>query len=195
MDDIISYDNIATLPEGKKKLLEDFVISKDEKLINVLGSRYLKRGLAGKRTRTVLVLTDKHLYQKGVLMERIHGTIPRIHNRQNTIPIENIKSTTYGTRYPLTFLLVSLLFVVLSFIAYKFFRYFTVTSILLAIIAALGYTFSKRALLLIEHTDGNICIDVKWYPHKEVFNFRETLYIIKKDTYSESSTDPEFIKI
>ena len=195
MEETISYDNIDTLSESKKQLLENYVKDKDEKLINVLGARYLKRGLAGKRTRTVLVLTDKHLYQEGVLMERIHGTIPRIHNRRNKIPLENVKSTTYGTRYPLTMLLLSLLFILLSFVIYRFARQYTAASVLIAVISALGYTFSKRALLLIEHADGNICLDVKWYGKKEVFNFRETLYMVKQDIYKESSSDPEFIRI
>ncbi|MGI6561001.1 MAG: hypothetical protein ACOX3Q_00270 [Clostridia bacterium] len=195
MDERISYDNVSMLSESKRKLLEDYVKEKGETLINVLGSRYLKRGLAGKRTRTVLVLTDKHLYQEGVLMERIHGTLPRIHNRRNKIPVENIKSTTYGTRYPLTMLIVCLIFVIVSLIVYRFLRSYTPLTILLAVISALAYTFSKRALLLIEHTEGNICLDVKWYSKEEVFNFRETLYIMKKDVYSESSSDPDFVKI
>ena len=128
-------------------------------------------------------------------MERIHGTLPRIHNRRNKIPVENIKSTTYGTRYPLTMLIVCLIFVIVSLIVYRFLRSYTPLTILLAVISALAYTFSKRALLLIEHTEGNICLDVKWYSKEEVFNFRETLYIMKKDVYSESSSDPDFVKI
>ena len=195
MDEIQNYDNVSELSEKKKELLNNYIKDKNEQIINVLGSRYLKRGLAGKRTRTVLVLTDKTLYQEGVLMERIHGTLPRIHNRRNKIPIEDVKSTTYGTRYPLTFLMVAFLFVILAFIAYRFFRVFTVASILLATISALGYTFSKRALLLIEHAKGNICLDVKWYSKKELFNFRESLYLTKQEIYKESSEDPEFVKI
>jgi hypothetical protein len=60
MDERISYDNVSMLSESKRKLLEDYVKEKGETLINVLGSRYLKRGLAGKRTRmsfTVLLIT------------------------------------------------------------------------------------------------------------------------------------------
>jgi hypothetical protein len=48
MDERISYDNVSMLSESKRKLLEDYVKEKGETLINVLGSRYLKRGLAGK---------------------------------------------------------------------------------------------------------------------------------------------------
>lgn len=195
MEEIISYDNIETLSESKKQLLQDYMKDKDEHLINVLGARYLKRGLAGKRTRTVLVLTDKHLYQEGVLMERIHGTTPRIHNRRNKIPLNDVKSTTYGTRYPLTMLIISLFFVLMSLLVYRFARQYTPVVILIAVIAALGYTFSKRALLLIEHSQGNICLDVKWYGKQELFNFRESVYLAKQDVYKESSTDPEFIKI
>lgn len=149
----------------------------------ILGQDYVTAALEGKLRKTVLVLTNERLYQKGALVYRTKAGWPQKSKGSKVIEVKDITVTSFEDVYNVAAIIIALLIIVLGIIGHI---YSIITpnetlvalsdiSILFGLLFMLVSLITRPRLLIVDHTNGSISTYARWYKEAELSIFQDAI--------------------
>lgn len=172
---------------------ESIFHSQEEKLISILGQNYFDSILRDSALKkSVLILSDKRLYQRGVVYEKEgRGNFKKTQG-QKIVDIEEVTGTSFISRHSIVLLFFSVvLLVLIPMIAKDSSDPTTIIFILLFIdiVFWLWFFYTKKKFFQIEYAGGAIATEIGWYKVSDIENFQKQITIEKDKLKSNISSD------
>jgi len=146
---------------------ERIFYDKSEKHLGTLGISYLKNYLvSGKTSKTVLIVSNKRLYQKGKAYERSSRGFVSIRT-EKVVDIKDITGTSFMRQRQLWYLIVGIL------------------TIPVGLFLIFWYFYGAKKFFIVEYAGGYIVTDSRSYNESEITNFQKLISNIKDSQYSD----------
>jgi hypothetical protein len=159
-----------------------------EQLCGVLGQGYVASILSqGSMQESVMVLTDKRLYQKGTVFERCQNNCFLRTQGKKAVDVRDITGTSFTRMANTRALTMGILFLVVAFcvMGYSFtssvqaIQYLVWMLLGFGIFGLMGYFTSRRNLFVVEYAGGAIATNCDWYSMSEIEDFQKKISRIK----------------
>ena len=180
--------------------LENIFYDKSEKHLGTLGVGYLQNYLVnGLASKTILLLTDKRLYQKGQAYQKNpQGQFIAVRT-EKVVDIKDITGTAFINNNPLSikvFAYISLAASIFSLfmnfnnpndgIGY----FFTISLGFCSIFCFVAHRIAIRQFFIVEYAGGYIASDSSAYNQIEISNFQKLISNIKDAHYKDKDLSP-----
>ena len=155
-----------------------------EQALAVLGNSYLASFLSGGiLQKSIIILTDKRLYQKGKIWARDYrGALHRTSGSQ-TVPVRDVTGSAYIIRRPTWMLIAAVALFILSLIFVRFSEgsYASASAVMfvLCVIFIVLYVLLKKNIFEIHYSGGIMATECNWYGSKELEDFHRTLSLVQ----------------
>lgn len=175
--------------------LKKFLDNKDEKILAVLGLSYITDLIQDILDKSVVILSDKSLYQFGKLIKINRFNMVTSSKGSKEIPIKDI--TEYSLFKKDNFLLLLMGIIMLAIHRYFYTKY-TIPLFLNLLISGSGmaliilHCMKRRKLFTINSTNGSLITDTKWYPEQELKDFQnniDEIQVSQKQIYTYPSSE------
>ena len=181
--------------------IEKIVYDPSEVHMGTLGVDYVSNFLiSGDLSKTILVLTDKRLYQKGKAFERNSSNGFSQVNTQKVVDIKDITGTSLINYKPLLlkilimglmvmFSLSSLSSLMIFFISDFRFKSLFQTLISIPIVFGLYWFYKKidKRFFVVEYAGGSIATDSSLYKESEIHEFQKLISNLKDSHFKNIS--------
>lgn len=187
----------------------------DETVVNILGHDSLDKILSNKNiNKSIVVLTNRRMYQKGIIYEKTLNNKFSRHRGLKVINIEDIKGTSYinPKKKILSLVLACLLtlYLVQATLNISFYHRETIitwglmmllgqfviliAAVLLCIFFWYRYIKSTLNLFVIEYSGGSIAFNLEWFKKDEVENFKKSIFYEQENFKSDSNSNLKICK-
>ena len=161
---------------------------KSEKHLGTLGVGYLKNYLvSGLAQKTILLLSNKRLYQKGYAYEKSNANGWTRVRTEKVVDLKDITGTSFISVNPIA-ILVGFLIAGTATTSWNI-----LIAILITIAGLLIYFFFKKKYLVIEYAGGYIATDSSAYNEIEISNFQKLISNLKDVHFDKINNAPEVI--
>jgi hypothetical protein len=162
-----------------------------EQLRGVLGQNYITTIISEKRVeRSLMILTDKRLYQTGKIYERGVGGNFISTAGKKTVAVRDITGTTFREENAVLWLIYGIFTVLGSFFCFlaaakSSYRDQTIVFIIALSVLGVGvgsiliYFIKRRRWFIIEYAGGAVATLCKWYSTDEVEEFQKKISLEK----------------
>jgi hypothetical protein len=157
----------------------------DERPVAVLGKGYIESVITkGELARSVLVLSDQRLYQRGVAYTRNPaGQFVSVRGGQ-TVSLRDVTGTKYHQVNAVALVWVAVIVFMLGVTAADWARDNNIIPWLPVFFGAClsaglltGYFLSRRNYFIVEYAGGFIAVDASWFPVSELEEFQKQISI------------------
>ena len=163
--------------------IESWFEKPDEQIMAILGQDYVASALQGKLRRTVHVLTDERLYQKGVVVYRTRTGWPEKYRGSEVIEIKDITMTSFEDVNNVAAIIMAVLIIALGVIGhiYSIIRpnemmvTLSDVSILFGLLFMLVSLITRPRLFIVDHANGTISTYARWYRETELSKFQDAI--------------------
>lgn len=170
--------------------VERIFIDPDEQLLGVLGRDHLERYLSGRgMKRGFLAVSDKRLYQKGRAYVSVGGIRSLVKTRgSSVVDLADVSGARIFRASSVSRLVICLLFLIAAAAvcaftvladAEEFFYYIAAVLAMLSAAFMAGHLLSRKSLVTINFSGGEISFDRKWFTKEEFYDFQRQLYLAK----------------
>lgn len=157
-----------------------------ENEISVLGQNFITSILSqGSVEASVLILTDKRLYQKGVIYERASGSRFTRSTGKKVINLKDITGTSFSANENILDLILGMVSLILTvaIIASEEVRLALCFILYIPPIASVyffvKYFLSRRRFFVVEYAGGAIATRCNWYSENEIDEFQKRISQVK----------------
>jgi hypothetical protein len=176
---------------------EKVFYDKSEKHLGTLGVSYLKNYLtSGAAEKTILLVSNKRLYQKGYAYEKSNASGWVKVRTEKTVDLKDITGTSMISIRPIA-LLIAFIAVGLIFSIIPMFSKTNGAAgsngggimfiIIFTLIGFLIYSFYKRKYFVVEYAGGYIAANSSSYSENEIANFQKLISNIKDANQSDQT--------
>jgi hypothetical protein len=191
-----------------KPKIQNLFQDSDETVINILGKDYLDKILNNKNLdKSIVILTNKRLYQKGIIYEKTLNNKFSRYRGLKSINLEDIKGTSYinpKKKIPSLVLACLLtLYIVQATLNISYYYRDTIiawgfimlimqfiiliVSVLLCIYFWRRYIKSTINLFVLDYGNGSIAFNPEWFKKDEVEDFKKSFLYEKENINIGSS--------
>jgi hypothetical protein len=163
--------------------IESWFYRPDEKILSILGQGYVTSVLQGKPHKSVLVLTNERLYQKGVVFYRTPKGRLQKSKGSKVVEVKNITMTSITETDSVAVMAMSVLLVILGTIGHisaslsasEKFGILSGIGVIVGLLFMLVSLVTRRKLFIIEYPEGSILTYARWYKETELSRFQEAI--------------------
>ena len=161
--------------------IESWFVNPEEKQLGILGQGYLASAMRGSFSRSILVLTQERIYQRGRIFElAFNGRwIPTKGNK--IVEVRSVNASAFKEISFPVFLVFSIISV-LGAVAAMLIDYeeeialtAAVTLLILAFFWFVLYFATRLSIFYIEYAGGKIGTQARWYSRDEIYEFQKAL--------------------
>jgi hypothetical protein len=163
--------------------IESWFYKPDEKIVSILGQGYLTSVLRGKHKKSVLVLTNERLYQKGVIFYRTQAGRLRKSRGSKVVEVKNITMASITETDSVAVMAMSVLIVILGVVGHisatlsgsEKFVILSGIGVIVGLLFMLVSLVTRRKLFIVDYPDGSIFTNARWYTETELSQFQEAI--------------------
>ena len=162
--------------------VESWFVNPEEKQISILGQGYLASILQGSISRSVLVLTQDRLYQRGTVMEYTATGRWISTKGHKVVEIKTITGSAFKEISNVGAMWAGIIFAVLTIIGnipgFSGVLSYPIVSLVFfacAIGCFITYFVTRARIFYIEYPGGKIGTKASWYTPNEIFDFQKDL--------------------
>jgi hypothetical protein len=163
--------------------IESWFYRPDEKILSILGQDYVTSVLRGKSKKSVLVLTNERLYQKGAVFYRTQTGRLRKSKGSKVVEVGNITMTSITETDSVAVMAMSVLLVILGAVGHisatlsgsEKFAILSGIGVIVGLLFMLVSLVTRRKLFVIDYPDGSIFTYARWYTETELSQFQEAI--------------------
>ena len=179
-DDVETALGIRDKEEAQEKVsTQEIFYDADETEVACLGRSYLASFLTeGTVSKSVLIASNKRLYQKGRMFEKtLTGKLTKW-DAQSVVPLDSITGTAYRTRRAIGTLIFGIIAIVVSLLLYsnRGIQYLAAPAFALGLILIIAYALSSKELFVVNFAGGQMAMDSHWYSNEEMNEFQKKLH-------------------
>ena len=169
--------------------IEKIVYDPSEAHMGTLGINYLQSFLdSGILSKTVLILTDKRLYQKGESYEKNNKNGYSKINTQKVVDLKDITGTSF-VEYDPFILKISAIILIISSLMFFYFGENEVAFFMIAvsIYSLIMYKINLKRFFVVEYAGGAIYTDSSLYNEAEINEFQKLISNLKDSHFKNVS--------
>ena len=164
---------------------ESLFYEPEERLVGMIGQGYMTSVLQGSVAKSIMVLSDKRLYQKGKFFERQSNGHFRSMSGSRVVAIQDVTGTSFAEENAVAALILGIIGVVVailgllpggssgtSTVVFMFGAVF-------AMMMFMQYFVRRRRLFVVEYPGGAIATDARWYNEAELSGFQKQIELSK----------------
>ena len=161
--------------------IESWFVNPEEKPLAILGQGYLASALRGAFARSVLVLTQDRIYQRGRVFELAFNGRWIATKGHKIVEVRSVNASAFKeVSFPI-FLIFSLLSILLAVGAYlvdydeEVALTAAFTLLILAFFWFILYFATRLSIFYIEYAGGKIGTQARWYSRSDIEEFQKAL--------------------
>ncbi|MBN2105484.1 hypothetical protein JW835_15705 [bacterium] len=155
----------------------------EEKEMACLGRSYLSSFLTeGSISKSVLLVSQKRLYQKGSIFEKsFTGKLTRW-DGQSVIPLDAISGTSYRIKRAIGLLIMGWIAIIVSIFAFigaqesEGLLVLAIPALFFGVLWLIAYGLSAKEFFVVSFAGGELVINTHWYSRKEMNEFQQKLH-------------------
>lgn len=151
----------------------------NEKFVAMIGEDYITSFLHGDFAKSIVILSDKRVYQRGKVFERqANGRFISVQGSKDVL-VKDITGTSFSETNLVPLLILGVMFS-LGALAYSRDSFMGPLTMIVSIFCIGFYFLGRRRMFRIDYPGGAIGTDARWYNQEQLQDFQKHISLIKE---------------